>query len=442
MFGFKTFDHTGQDNFTTPKEFQDKARQDVKNHLEHFKKSREYQQPSSFHKDLNPFKRKQRQQQQQQQQLQQHQQQQQPIKSHTQDHLKYGSSPLRRAITVSSIDQDSSDDASIDSLDTNSNSKHQQLRRLKTNNSISTTNTNTTSSSSLFSSSSNYQLAAIYTNTTMPTINTSNINNTESSNFNGKVLLNDVLPKDFTDYYSPDLKVDKFSNGRPKFTKRNLKNWELNDIRSLLIIDELNPSWGFKLPEIITPFQSNYKFRLVYLPLLATDLEIVEVLINSDIYLESKFDFEFKLKTATYIVQQARLRHKSLLINQLNLSESLFNDANLLNNPQYDNYLKFEWRNIIENYLLNLAIESQCRFEFKLKCSNLKKIKQSKSTNTSNSVNNNKDLYRMVLKNNLELNDDLKFKIWQDVQKNVYKNLELDWIPDTNASITTAGQYV
>lgn len=36
---------------------------------------------------------------------------------------------------------------------------------------------------------------------------------------------------------------------------------------------------------------------------------------------------------------------------------------------------KPEWRNIIENYLLNVAVEAQCRYDFKQKRSEYKRWK-------------------------------------------------------------------
>ncbi|KAF4006113.1 Protein MTH1 domain protein [Saccharomyces cerevisiae] len=69
-----------------------------------------------------------------------------------------------------------------------------------------------------------------------------------------RVSLDEALPKTFYDMYSPDILLADPSNilcnGRPKFTKRELLDWDLNDIRSLLIVEKLRPEWGNQLPEV------------------------------------------------------------------------------------------------------------------------------------------------------------------------------------------------
>ncbi|KAG7816536.1 hypothetical protein KL928_004578 [Ogataea angusta] len=281
--------------------------------------------------------------------------------------LKYGSSPLRRAITVSS--QDSSDDASTES-------EPAQLRR---------TSTVQTADSSLFS-----HLTQIYTNTTLPTQVSEPAAVPE-----GCISLADALPHDFRDYYSPDLQTLRFPNGRPTFTKRGLRDWELNDLRSLLIVDGLRPEWHGKVPQVVSPYPT-IPLRIQVLPLDATDAEYVQLLASSDIYKESRFDEDFRRKTANYIVQQARQRHASQF--------------------QSSVFLKYEWRNIVENYLLNLAIENQCRYEFKVKISGLKKLKHE-------GTQREEVLYKKALKNRIELTDEVKFQVWQEVQRSVYKSL-------------------
>ncbi|KAG7746841.1 hypothetical protein KL912_003970 [Ogataea haglerorum] len=338
MFGYKLFGKDGRDLYKTPREFHVRARQDVQRHLQNLQdknsaKTAETVQPAT---------------------------EQEPS-------LTYGSSPLRRAITVSS--QDSSDDASTES-------EPAQLRR---------TTTVQTADSSLFS-----HLTQIYTNTTLPTQVSEPAAVPE-----GCISLADALPHDFRDYYSPDLQTLRFPNGRPTFTKRGLRDWELNDLRSLLIVDALRPEWHGKVPQVVSPYPT-IPLRIQVLPLDASDTEYVQLLASSDIYKESRFDEDFRRKTANYIVQQARQRHASQFQSRV--------------------FLKYEWRNIVENYLLNLAIENQCRYEFKVKISGLKKMKHE-------GTQREEVLYKKALKNRIELTDEVKFQVWQEVQRSVYRSL-------------------
>ncbi|CCH58734.1 hypothetical protein TBLA_0A09490 [Henningerozyma blattae CBS 6284] len=214
--------------------------------------------------------------------------------------------------------------------------------------------------SSIFSNPSNSGVS----NITNFTINSSTNNSIPPSKFIKELSLEDALPKTFYDMYSPDILMSDpsnlFFNGRPKFTKRELLDWDLNDIRSLLIIEKLKPEWGNNLPTITTfnhPELPVFKFQL--LPLNSTDEFIIKTLVESDLYLEANLDFEFKLTSAKYTVKSARSRHEQLTGE----------------NNQIMNLSKPEWRNIIENYLLNIAVEAQCRFDFKQKCSEFKKFK-------------------------------------------------------------------
>ncbi|OWB81159.1 hypothetical protein B5S32_g5523 [[Candida] boidinii] len=349
------------------------------------------------------------------------------------------------------------------------------LERLPTNHSQFTTSTSmstNTGSATLENSSSIFStnLRQIYTNSTTPTFNTSSsVNNTMNNNNStsgllpeGYITLEDALPRDYSDMYSSDLTAQRFSNGRPIFTKRNLSNWELNDIRSLLIITELRSEWGNKLPIIISKnYYTNIKFNFIYLPLNSTDDEFIKILSNSDLYKESKFDLNFKIKTATHIIKNSRLRHANYLINNYNIPNNYFKeDGNLINSENdenikiYNNFLKYEWRNIIENYLLNLAVESQCRLEFKFRCSNLKKDRLKLLDNISNNNSNNNNISNNVknpllsqailnnshqisgglLSNSIKLTTDEKNNIWNDVQKTVCNRLELDWSPDNHGT--------
>lgn len=316
------------------------------------------------------------------------------------------------------------------------------------------------------------------------TINTHSTTLTDNSsicvnNFNKKlpvphyvtqISLEDALPKNFYDMYTPDVLLSDLSNilpnGRPSFTKRELLDWDLNDIRSLLIIEKLRPEWGNQLPEIVNAGPNFPQFRFQLLPLNSSDNFIISTLVNSDLYMEANLDFEFKLTSARYTVATARLRHEQMIGHHevvMNLS-------------------KPEWRNIIENYLLNIAVEAQCRFDFKQRCAEYKKWKQQqiqiqlqkehekiKGHNLTKPhmpppkiiPNKNSSLLKMSLIKNfnknvkinhptthsanthsllsnldhnqvvkISLSSDEKANIWSQCQAQVYQRLGLDWKPD------------
>lgn len=165
--------------------------------------------------------------------------------------------------------------------------------------------------------------------------------------------LKSVLPTSYAAMYTPDVLADTTqltAEGRPLFTQRDLVDWRKNDLRSLLIVPKLRREWNGVAPQIIEP-----GFRIIVLPLDASEDEIINTLVSSDIYKEHKFEHRFLVQTAQYTVQAARQRN----VNQQQGRMTL---------PQ--------WRNIIENYLLNLACEAQCRLDFKQTCLYLKKHKQ------------------------------------------------------------------
>lgn len=182
-----------------------------------------------------------------------------------------------------------------------------------------------------------------------------------------QITLEDALPKTFYDMYTPEILMTDPSNilcnGRPKFTERELLDWELNDIRSLLIVEKCKPEWGNQLPQVVTNAPNLPQFRLQLLPLYSMDDFIIETLVISDLYLEANLDYQFKLTSAKYTVAAARRRHEQIT----GRNEPIMN----LSKP--------EWRNIIENYLLNVAVEAQCRFDFKHRCSEYKKYKAQQS---------------------------------------------------------------
>lgn len=284
-----------------------------------------------------------------------------------------------------------------------------------------------------------------------------------------QVSLEDALPKTFFDMYPPEILLGEPSNllcnGRPKFTERELLDWELNDIRSLLIIENPRPEWGNQLPSIIANHPNLPNFRFQLLPLISSDDFIIETLVNSDLYLEANLDFQFKLTSARYTVTSARKRHEHIT----GKNEPIMR----LSKP--------EWRNIIENYLLNIAVEAQCRYDFKHRCSEFKKLKLqqelqqnlkrpnmpppsfipvNKKRSPVSKNNGSASLLRKTLMKNLQLKNfnkgnqhqnnekpnlstgsnqtvgkisltkDEKAKLWSHCQAQVYQRLGLDWQPD------------
>ena len=281
------------------------------------------------------------------------------------------------------------------------------------------------------------------------------------------VSLEEALPQSFYDMYAPEIFAQDPSkilyNGRPSFTKRELLDWDLNDIRSLLIIEQPKPHWGNHLPEIVTsaPSESSLpKFRFILLPLCSSDEFIIDTLVNSDLYVEANLDYEFKLTSARYTVAAARKRHEQITgahEPQMNLS-------------------KPEWRNIIENYLLNIAVEAQCRFDFKQQCSDFKKwkaqqtnlkrpdmpppsviplsMRNGNNSSGGNSTGGGNALLKKALMKNMQmkslqqpqapstapgpdghpqkvsLTKEEKASIWSHCQAQVYQRLDLDWKPD------------
>jgi len=435
MFGFNFFAKEPGDNYVTPRKFQEQATHDIQDHLrkiheqggfEELRKRRQRQHLSAK-KLLGLQKHKKQKQAQRQNDLQSVQQQQQrqglqldgkqstessPLAKDHISYMPYGSSPLRKSVSV-----DSSDQSSIDSGSSISSGMSASQVSLSRQASI------MTNGSSIFSTVP--ELARIYTNSTVPTTIDAPMNGIPSSlEQSGNLSLNEALPKDFSDYYAPGLEAERFSNGRPVFTKRNLRCWELNDIRSLLIYERMPREWHGKVPEVISPY-SEFVFRIQLISLWCSDEEFADCLAHSDIYRESKFGLEFRVNTARYILQRARLRHKSILETNFSIPQTAFNpQTNLVGDIQYDAYFKFEWRNVIENYLLNLAIENQCRHDFKERVSKIKRINKH-SQNCYSAPSN--DLYKKVLahNNSVNLDNNMKQQIWQDVQKSVYGRLEL-----------------
>ncbi|KAL6927928.1 hypothetical protein ACO0SA_004551 [Hanseniaspora valbyensis] len=267
--------------------------------------------------------------------------------------------------------------------------------------------------------------------------NKKNKNDLYSNNINHlSIYLKDALPTNFNDYYFPENLVDKsqlLPNGRPKFSHRpGLVDWNLNDLRSLLIVDQLRNEWYGKIPtifpeEIITTNSKNgvrskqsISFNIVVLPLNSDDNTIINTLANSDLYIEHNLDPHFKMMTAKYIVQNARKKYSSLH------GPNSVHFNMLLSKP--------EWRNIIDNYLLNIGVEAQCRLEFKIKCKEYKRWKQEQQLQMlqqqqhNNQNNGNSDPRQ---NNSVIITKEEKALLWQQIQKDVYNRVGLDWQPDT-----------
>lgn len=432
MFGYMLFKN-GEQPYKTPHEFQQRAREDIENHIRKFNTNAT--DSTSTNDVLNPVSVVAKQKVQQSPLLQQHSanhhisglagigesKEQTSPDTINKSSLKYGSSPLRNTMTASTTVDSSDECSSIDSGKSGCSLSHEsaQLLLRQQQDSLNRIFSRTsTIQNSVFTTEMN----SLYTANTLetnPTLNQSPVNNL--------LALNDALPKDFSDYYSPDLEVERFSNGRPVFTRRALKNWELNDLRSLLIFSELKPEWNNKIPEISSPYP-NIHFRIQIIPNYFADEQIIQYLTHSDIYKEAKLDLEFRNRTATFIVMRARVRHKQILIDSFGVNPSNFIlNQNLVGDIKTDSYFKFEWRNIIENYLLNLGIENECRIEFKSRISKLKKITQEKrSTKGKSNKSLKNNLYKKVLLENKAIDESLKINIWKEVKSDVYRMLNMD----------------
>lgn len=344
--------------------------------------------------------------------------------------MTYGSSPLRKTVSIDSSDTSSMDSGSSRGADSRAGSLYLNRQR----------SSSSTIGSSVFSTMP--QLAHLYTTTTAPSLGADGASYTADGAYaasaaadgsripsslaeNGCLSLNDALPKDFTDYYAPEPGVERFSNGRPTFTKRRLKSWELNDIRSLLIYPAIKPEWHGKIPAVVSPYP-NFVFRIQIIPLRCTDAQFAQSLANSDIYRESKFDAEFRINTASYIVRRARSRHRSILeTNYAVPADAFAPGVDLVGDPGYDTLFLFEWRNVIENYMLNLGIENQCRHDFK---DQIAKVRRINVHSESCRLTPSDSLYKKVLAHNntLPLDEATKQKLWREIQRKVYGRLNLE----------------
>jgi len=266
------------------------------------------------------------------------------------------------------------------------------------------------------------------------------------------ITLKQATPSAFHDMYTSDIleNATLTASGRPSFTQRNLVDWGLNDVRSLLIITELKPEWNGVIPTIVEP---GYKFSV--LPLTSSNRQIVETLVSSDIYKEFEFDKKFLTQTAKYTVEAARHRRTS--------SSSV---PQMFEFDQESPLTKAEWRNIIENYLLNLGCEAQCRLDYERICHTIKRQKRLQSSTTSSqsssltssSISHHSpsssppSLLKQALlassstspdfpsylkpksasttRQKISLSREEKQRIWVQVQSQLYRRLGLDWEAD------------
>lgn len=280
--------------------------------------------------------------------------------------------------------------------------------------------------------------------------------------------LRNVLPATFQDMYTPEVlsSTALTSEGRPTFTQRDIVDWKKNDIRSLLILGAPLPEWksAKTVPQIIEP-----GYRIQILPYDASDSEIISILVASDLYKEHGFETQFLIQTAEYTVQAARERQARV--------DSKHNKNQHKNQHIHPRpFTKPEWRNIIENYLLNLACEAQCRADFQQMCSYMKRQKLmsaeqqasfndthpdthkaldeeiNRKLNSRSSPKSCSPLLKKALltsistfpKNNSSSNTASpstpkvkvsltrleKQQIWVNVQSELYKRLGLNWQPD------------
>lgn len=391
MFGYMLFSgKSGASKTRTPAPFEQQARRDVEARVSSLKSAKKKRPQKGFKSSLSSS--------------------------------KHGSSPLARAV-VSAVD----DSSSIDSGKSGRSLSAASVQRLLLQQQQSLSRVQTLASTTFDQA---LQLHEIYTNTTAPTT----LPVSFPDHPDCVLSLSEALPKDFSDYYAPDLDVPRFSNGRPRYTKRNLKNWELNDTRSLLIYPDWpttpgspaavqgalpSPPVPRALPHIQSPIKGK-SFRIQIIPYYASDAQIIQELVSSDIYKEATFEPNFREKTAQYIVEKARRRHAELLVNSFEVGAEYFNEYGLIGNMEYDSYFKFEWRNIIENFLLTLAIEYQCRSDFKFRLSQLIGADNAKRASAPSD-----NLYkRTLMKRGIEITEDMKAEIWKDVQNKVYSKLD------------------
>lgn len=236
-------------------------------------------------------------------------------------------------------------------------------------------------------------------------------------NFITMITLRDAIPKDYSDMYSVATfqQNEILPNGRPKFTQRDLMDWDINDIRSLLIVDKLKPAWGNSIP-MVTINSNEYsvyhdsngnliQFRIILLPLHSSEQTIIDTLVNSDLYMESGLDYEFRYAIAKYIVESVKKKYESI-------PNKIVNGVIYLD--------KITWRNVIENYLLNIAVEAQCRFDFRQRCRDFEKWK----------LDNLKQGSVEDTRGRIVLTKEEKLILWSQCQAQVYQRLSLDWKPD------------
>lgn len=204
--------------------------------------------------------------------------------------------------------------------------------------------------------------------------------------------LRESLPRDFSRYYEPEVYAnEKNINeiGRPKHTDRNLVDWGLNDVRSLLFRPEKARKW----PKIQEP-----GFHIVSLPLDASDDVLVDILAHSDLFKEHKWlTVHVRSEIAAHVVHAAR---------------EASGGNSCLTLPQ--------WRHMVEEYMLNLACQVQCRLDFRKSLSQLKQTK-------SEIYGSDTDSCSPPELQPEHVTVEERCRLWRSCQKALYNRLNLDW---------------
>lgn len=228
-----------------------------------------------------------------------------------------------------------------------------------------------------------------------------------------RIPLRSALPSKFRPFYAPDLyetpeNINEF--GRPKFTERDLVDWGLNDVRSLLFWHKPRKAWGGRVPEI-----KESGFRIELLPLNASDSKIISVLSNSSIYREHNIEKEIREQLAAGAVRGTR---------------EISGKRQKLTLPQ--------WRYMIESYLLNMGCEAQTRLDYTNAILKLKKRKllgDSPLSKLSSRLRcDMRQLRGAPLEKQLQDVDVSEVEMretFEQVQLAIYKRLGLDWEADT-----------
>lgn len=203
--------------------------------------------------------------------------------------------------------------------------------------------------------------------------------------------LREAIPRSYSQFYDPKIYADEKNIndlGRPKFTDRNLIDWGLNDIRSLLFRPRDSANW----PEI-----REAGFHITSLPLDAPDCALVEVLASSDLFKEHRWlTANVRREVARCIVRATRVDAGS----------------GCLTLPQ--------WRHMIEEYMLNLACQVQCRSDYRKALAQLK-------NNKSSVYGSDSDIGSPPELQPDHVTVEERCRLWRSCQKALYNRLNLDW---------------